>query len=64
MLFPNVEYSTTILPYSPESIKAAAEYIKLGKLVGFPTETVYGLGANAFDQNAVLLIFKTKGKIT
>lgn len=42
------------------NIELAAEYIKQGKLVAFPTETVYGLGANAFNPNAVAKIFELK----
>lgn len=42
------------------SIKKAAEFIKKGDLVAFPTETVYGLGANAFDDKAVKKIFIAK----
>lgn len=41
-----------------EPAKALAD----GKLVAFPTETVYGLGANALDENAVKNIFKAKGR--
>lgn len=40
----------------------AAEYIRQGRLVAFPTETVYGLGANAFDPAAVKRIFRVKGR--
>lgn len=40
----------------------AARLIKEGKLVAFPTETVYGLGANGLDEDAVLKIFKAKGR--
>ena len=40
----------------------AAEVIKNGGIVAFPTETVYGLGANALDSNAVLKIFEAKGR--
>ena len=36
-----------------EELRAPAEAIKQGKLVLFPTETVYGIGANAFDEKAV-----------
>lgn len=43
-------------------IKVAARFIEEGKLVAFPTETVYGLGANALDKNAVLGIFRAKGR--
>jgi len=42
------------------SIAHAAELIRAGKLVAFPTETVYGLGANAFDAAAVARIFEAK----
>lgn len=42
------------------NIEKAAEYIRKGKLVAFPTETVYGLGANALDPLAVLKIFELK----
>lgn len=40
----------------------AAQVIKSGGLVAFPTETVYGLGANALDENAVRSIFEVKGR--
>ena len=40
----------------------AAEIIKNGGLVAIPTETVYGLGANGLDENAVAKIFATKGR--
>lgn len=45
-----------------EKIRLAAELIKTGELVAFPTETVYGLGANAMDENAVKKIFIAKGR--
>lgn len=45
-----------------EIIKLAAEVIKNGGTVAFPTETVYGLGANALDEVAVEKIFKAKGR--
>jgi L-threonylcarbamoyladenylate synthase len=40
----------------------AAELLRHGRLVAFPTETVYGLGANALDPAAVLRIFEAKGR--
>lgn len=40
----------------------AGEIIKQGGLVAFPTETVYGLGANALDENAVRSIYTAKGR--
>lgn len=42
--------------------KRGAEIIRRGGLVAFPTETVYGLGANGFDEEAVLKIFEAKGR--
>jgi L-threonylcarbamoyladenylate synthase len=44
------------------SLEQAAALIRAGKLVAFPTETVYGLGANALDAAAVARIFEAKGR--
>jgi len=44
------------------SIEHAARLIRAGRLVAFPTETVYGLGANALDEAAVARIFTAKGR--
>ena len=41
---------------------SAAALIRAGRLVAFPTETVYGLGANALDAAAVARIFAAKGR--
>ncbi|MEW6696550.1 MAG: L-threonylcarbamoyladenylate synthase [Bacillota bacterium] len=46
----------------PEIISRAAEIIKNGGLVAFPTETVYGLGANGLDGEAVAGIYRAKGR--
>ena len=46
----------------PEAIAEAAQRIRAGELVGFPTETVYGLGADASNDAAVALIFAAKGR--
>jgi len=43
-------------------ISEAAELLRQGSLVGFPTETVYGLGADALNANAVRSIFEAKGR--
>jgi len=45
-----------------DQIAEAAEAIKSGKLVAFPTETVYGLGADAFNPQAVAAIYAAKGR--
>ena len=47
---------------STNSLKAAAQSIADGHLVAFPTETVYGLGADATDESAVAKIYKAKGR--
>ena len=49
---------------SREEIAHAARMLRAGKLVAFPTETVYGLGANALDEAAVARIFEAKGRPT
>jgi L-threonylcarbamoyladenylate synthase len=46
----------------PDVIRRAAHVIRAGGLVAFPTETVYGLGANALDAGAVARIFEAKGR--
>jgi L-threonylcarbamoyladenylate synthase len=51
-----------IKPVDPESLKEAGKLLKAGQLVVFPTETVYGLGANALDPAAVQRIFDAKGR--
>lgn len=50
-----------LMPTTAE-IRHAAELIRQGGLVAFPTETVYGLGANALDPDAVTQIFELKGR--
>lgn len=45
-----------------EKFKAPSDILKQGGLVAFPTETVYGLGANALDEKAVKSIFAAKGR--
>ena len=53
---------TLLLPADARSIERAAALIREGRLVGFPTETVYGLGADALNAAAVLAIFAAKGR--
>lgn len=57
-------YILPVDPYHPDLgvIRRAAERLRQGGLVAFPTETVYGLGANAFDAEAVRRIFQAKGR--
>lgn len=53
---------TDLLRADDESIARAASLINAGEVVGFPTETVYGLGANALNSDAVMKIFAAKGR--
>lgn len=53
---------TQLLTTKQEDIKTAAQILKDGGLVGMPTETVYGLAANALSGEAVSGIFKAKGR--
>jgi L-threonylcarbamoyladenylate synthase len=51
-----------IVSGSPEAIEAAARALRGGGLVAFPTETVYGLGADATNARAVAAVFEAKGR--
>ena len=53
---------TRLLKDTDEDIRIAAKIIEQGGLVAFPTETVYGLGANAMDTDAVRKIYEAKGR--
>ena len=44
-------------------LRKAGEIIRSGGLVAFPTETVYGLGANALDAEAVASVYKAKAAL-
>jgi L-threonylcarbamoyladenylate synthase len=54
--------SATVLAASPAAVETAADALRAGQLVAFPTETVYGLGADAANANAVRAIFAAKGR--
>lgn len=53
---------TKILTTEKKDIETAARIIRRGGLVAFPTETVYGLGANALDEDAVAKVYEAKGR--
>lgn len=54
---------TLLLPASaPDTAPTAAHLVRAGELVAVPTETVYGLGANGLDEEAVAKIFEAKGR--
>ena len=54
--------NTHVLKPDESAIQLAAGLIREGKLVGIPTETVYGLGADALNPEAVASIFEAKGR--
>jgi L-threonylcarbamoyladenylate synthase len=60
----NVSLKTPILPATDTAVAAAARCLGQGGLVAFPTETVYGLGADAADAAAVARLFQAKGRPT
>ena len=51
-----------IVPAAPDAIRRAAQALVRGDIVAFPTETVYGLGANALDPRAVAKVFAAKDR--
>ena len=53
---------TQVLPITPESIALAAKLLQQGELVALPTETVYGIAADARNGEAVKKIFEAKGR--
>ena len=53
---------TKYLQFNSDDLSLAGELIRQGELVAFPTETVYGLGANAFDEAAIKSIYEAKGR--
>lgn len=54
--------NTQLLQINDASLSLASDLLAKGELVAFPTETVYGLGANALDEEAVRSIFAAKGR--
>ncbi len=56
------DQKTERLIETPTDVARAADLLRAGRLVAFPTETVYGLGANATDDRAVAEIYAAKGR--
>ena len=54
--------TSTIMAPSTDALALAVERLHAGELVAFPTETVYGLGANALNAQAVVRVFSLKGR--
>lgn len=57
-----MDYETKVLPFDRESVAEAAELLANRRIVAIPTETVYGLAANALDDWGVKNIFRVKGR--
>src|ERR1039458_3298349 len=59
----NTEILSTHTPeLFQKAVRSAAELLRAGEVIALPTETVYGLAANALDAKAVLKIFEIKGR--
>src|SRR4051812_4434721 len=58
----NVGLTTAILPASDAAVAGAARCLQEGGLVAFPTETVYGLGADAGNAAAIARLYEAKGR--
>jgi L-threonylcarbamoyladenylate synthase len=54
--------AAAIAPATPEAISAAAAHLRAGHLVAFPTETVYGLGVDATNAEAIARLYAAKGR--
>ena len=58
----NVGLKTSMLPAGPAAVAEAARLLAEGGLVAFPTETVYGLGADATNAAAIARLYQAKGR--
>jgi L-threonylcarbamoyladenylate synthase len=58
----NTSLKTSVLPASEAAVAAAAHTLREGGLVAFPTETVYGLGADATNAAAIARLYQAKGR--
>src|SRR5256886_1511050 len=58
----NLSLKTQILPAGPAAVASAARALREGGLVAFPTETVYGLGADAANPAAIARLYQAKGR--
>src|ERR1700722_14842105 len=58
----NLDLKTPILPANEAAVATAARYLADGGLVAFPTETVYGLGADAANPAAIARLYQAKGR--
>ena len=58
----DVGLNTQILPANDAAVASAAQCLKQGGLIAFPTETVYGLGADATNAGAIARLYEAKGR--
>jgi L-threonylcarbamoyladenylate synthase len=58
----NTSLKTSVLPANEAAVAAAARFLREGGLVAFPTETVYGLGADATNAAAIARLYQAKGR--
>lgn len=58
----NIGLKTSVLPANEAAVAAAARFLHEGGLVAFPTETVYGLGADATNAAAIARLYQAKGR--
>ena len=56
------EPSTCVMTVTPQAVAEAVRCLKMGGLVAFPTETVYGLGADATNARAIARLYEAKGR--
>ena len=52
----------TIIPDNKQNRLLAADYLRLGKVVAYPTDTVYGIGCNPYNVNSVKKIYEIKSR--
>ena len=53
---------SNIFTFNKKILKKTIKNLSIGKVVGLPTETVYGLGGNAYSKKSIKKIFKLKGR--
>jgi len=53
---------SNIFTFNKKILKKTIKYLSIGKVIGLPTETVYGLGGNAYSKKSIQKIFKLKGR--
>ena len=53
---------SNIFSFNKKNLKKAIDYLSKGNVIGLPTETVYGLGGNAYSENSIRKIYKLKGR--